>query len=108
MWRRFERWNRQTSDCFPKEGTAIYKILAYAGSELTQDQTTGSFALVQPRGPDYSTIAQVGASMVGFHRLAIMDPTPAGNQPFILMVPHSSATARYTIMRHSLKNTDSH
>lgn len=58
-------------------------ILAYGGSELTQEQISNSFALVQPRGPDYSTIAQVGSkAWLGFHRLAIMDPTPAGNQPF--------------------------
>jgi len=58
-------------------------ILAYAGSEILEDDLRQSFALVQPRGPDYSAIAQVGANAwLGFHRLAIMDPTPAGNQPF--------------------------
>ncbi len=58
-------------------------ILAYAGSDLTEDQLIEHFSLVQPRGPDYSTVAQVGSdAWLGFHRLAIMDPTPAGNQPF--------------------------
>jgi asparagine synthase (glutamine-hydrolysing) len=58
-------------------------ILAYAGSELAEPQLSESFGRVQPRGPDYTSVAQVGQNAwLGFHRLAIMDPTPAGNQPF--------------------------
>jgi asparagine synthase (glutamine-hydrolysing) len=58
-------------------------ILAYAGTEVSEQEITQSFMLVQPRGPDYSALAQVGKNAwLGFHRLAIMDPTPAGNQPF--------------------------
>jgi asparagine synthase (glutamine-hydrolysing) len=58
-------------------------ILAYAGSEVSQADLSESFNLVQGRGPDYSTVAQVQENVwLGFHRLAIMDPTPAGNQPF--------------------------
>ena len=58
-------------------------IFAYAGSELSQEQLEASFAAVQPRGPDFSTMVPVTPNAsLGFHRLAIMDPTPAGNQPF--------------------------
>jgi asparagine synthase (glutamine-hydrolysing) len=42
------------------------------------------------RGPDHKVVAQVGGITVGNTRLAIQDPTRAGNQPFI------SADGRYT------------
>jgi asparagine synthase (glutamine-hydrolysing) len=35
------------------------------------------------RGPDHSVIARVGGITLGNTRLAIQDPTPAGNQPFV-------------------------
>lgn len=41
------------------------------------------------RGPDHTVIAQIGGITVGNTRLAIRDPTPAGNQPFV------SADGRY-------------
>ena len=50
-------------------------ILAYAGTKISEATLNTSFALVQARGPDYSSLAQVGANArLGFHRLAIMDP----------------------------------
>ena len=42
------------------------------------------------RGPDHSVIVRAGGITLGNTRLAIQDPTPAGNQPFI------SADGRYT------------
>jgi asparagine synthase (glutamine-hydrolysing) len=42
------------------------------------------------RGPDHQVITRVGAITLGNTRLAIQDPTPAGNQPFV------SADGRYT------------
>jgi asparagine synthase (glutamine-hydrolysing) len=42
------------------------------------------------RGPDHSVITQVGGITLGNTRLAIQDPTPAGNQPFV------STDGRYT------------
>jgi asparagine synthase (glutamine-hydrolysing) len=42
------------------------------------------------RGPDHQMITRVGAITLGNTRLAIQDPTPAGNQPFV------SADGRYT------------
>lgn len=38
---------------------------------------------MRQRGPECSTFTVIGDSaMIGFHRLAIMDPSPGGNQPF--------------------------
>jgi len=42
------------------------------------------------RGPDNTAIAQAGGIILGNTRLAIQDPTAAGNQPFV------SADGRYT------------
>ena len=42
------------------------------------------------RGPDHAVIVRVGEFTLGNTRLAIQDPTPAGNQPF------ASADGRYT------------
>ena len=42
------------------------------------------------RGPDHSVTTRVGGITLGNTRLAIQDPTPAGNQPFV------SADGRYT------------
>jgi asparagine synthase (glutamine-hydrolysing) len=35
------------------------------------------------RGPDHSVVTTVGAFTIGNRRLAIQDPSPAGNQPFV-------------------------
>ena len=37
----------------------------------------------QHRGPDHSVLARVGCFTLGNTRLAIQDPGPAGNQPFV-------------------------
>ena len=42
------------------------------------------------RGPDHEVITRVGGITLGNTRLAIQEPTPAGNQPFV------SADGRYT------------
>ncbi len=39
--------------------------------------------LQEHRGPDHSVVARVGAFTIGNTRLAIQDPSPAGNQPFV-------------------------
>jgi asparagine synthase (glutamine-hydrolysing) len=41
------------------------------------------------RGPDHQTVTRVGVFTLGNTRLAIQDPSPAGNQPFV------SADGRY-------------
>lgn len=45
-----------------------------------------SYNTVQPRGPDRSQYLEINTPVqfkIGFHRLAIMDPTVNGSQPFI-------------------------
>src|ERR1700728_4271002 len=39
--------------------------------------------LQQHRGPDHSVLARVGSFTLGNTRLAIQDPGPTGNQPFV-------------------------
>ena len=41
------------------------------------------FMSMQHRGPDHSTFQVLPHLIVGFHRLAIVDPTMRSNQPFI-------------------------
>ena len=41
------------------------------------------FMSMQHRGPDHSTFQVLPQLIVGFHRLAIVDPTMRSNQPFI-------------------------
>ena len=42
------------------------------------------FMQLKPRGPDMSSFQTIKNLTVGFHRLAIMDPTFHANQPYIL------------------------
>ena len=50
-----------------------------------------SFMQIKKRGPEYSSFDLINPnSMLGFHRLAIMDPTADGNQPFKLVRPDKS------------------
>jgi asparagine synthase (glutamine-hydrolysing) len=42
------------------------------------------FMQIKPRGPDMSSFQTIKNLTVGFHRLAIMDPTFHANQPYIL------------------------
>ena len=60
-------------------------IFSYLGHEFSPHQLYDAFQRIQPRGPDFTALEQVGEGRwLGFHRLAIMDPSPAGNQPFEL------------------------
>ena len=60
-------------------------IFGYFGTQSQPQTLLEAFQNIQPRGPDFTTLEQVGEGQwLGFHRLAIMDPTPAGNQPFYL------------------------
>lgn len=40
------------------------------------------FMSIKRRGPDRSTFIDNEAYLLGFHRLAIMDPSTQGDQPF--------------------------
>jgi asparagine synthase (glutamine-hydrolysing) len=43
------------------------------------------FDSIKSRGPDKSTITHIENIVYGFHRLAIHDLTPLGDQPFIFV-----------------------
>lgn len=54
--------------------------------DITKKQIKSWYKLyesIKPRGPDKSTITHIGKVVYGFHRLAIHDLTPLGDQPFI-------------------------
>lgn len=53
-----------------------------------------SFMNIKPRGPDLSSFQTIKNVTVGFHRLAIMDPTFHANQPYII---EDSSTGRTII-----------
>lgn len=52
--------------------------------KLTTEQIKSSFETLRPRGPDCSKEYWTEQYMLGFQRLAIVDPTPEGDQPMIL------------------------
>lgn len=48
------------------------------------DRLFKSFMKTKNRGPDFTNFQLIGESLIlGFHRLAIMDTSPIGNQPFV-------------------------
>lgn len=50
-----------------------------------------AFMLIKKRGPEYSSFDLINPNaIIGFHRLAIMDPSAEGNQPFKLVRPDKS------------------
>ena len=59
-------------------------IFAYKGNSLSKEELLKSFKKIQYRGPDQSEFTQLDDYFFfGFHRLAIMDLTSAGMQPFV-------------------------
>lgn len=47
-----------------------------------------SFNKIKSRGPEYTNFQVINQNLImGFHRLAIMDNSPSGNQPFFLAKP---------------------
>jgi asparagine synthase (glutamine-hydrolysing) len=87
-------------------------LLAYSGNvhELPDFETT--FKQLRHRGPDDTEIiktAQNEASLC-FHRLAIMDPSQKGHQPFIDQEDHhilmcNGEIYNFEILKHDYKNT---
>ncbi len=55
------------------------------GSQGTQDiaRLYEDFMSMKHRGPDHSTFQVLPQLVIGFHRLAIVDPTMRSNQPFV-------------------------
>ena len=59
-------------------------IMGYCGSESVYECFDRGFSRTVSRGPDDSRIIDTGNGFLGFHRLAIMDLTSSGMQPFAL------------------------
>ena len=59
-------------------------IMGYCGSEAVYECFDRGFSRTVSRGPDDSRIIDTGNGFLGFHRLAIMDLTSSGMQPFAL------------------------
>ena len=57
-------------------------IMGYCGSSAALDKFKTGFERTVSRGPDASRIIDTGKGLLGFHRLSIMDLSPAGMQPF--------------------------
>ena len=65
-------------------------IFAFKGKSLSKEELSKSFQKIQYRGPDQSDFVQLDdLFMMGFHRLAIMDLTEAGMQPFMFNNTHA-------------------
>jgi len=58
---------------------------------------------IQPRGPDKSQLIEFDGIRIGFHRLAIMDLSANGDQPFVFDVPDENRTI-YWICNGELYN----
>jgi asparagine synthase (glutamine-hydrolysing) len=55
-----------------------------SGKPLDYTKLFGDFMSMKARGPDMSSFTTMKNISVGFHRLAIMDPTFHANQPYII------------------------
>lgn len=75
-------------------------FLVDTGAGLDLDRFKALFARIQHRGPDQSVITDLpkGARM-GFHRLAIMDTSTAGQQPF-----HDAAANTFAVCNGEIYN----
>ena len=59
-------------------------IMGYCSRSAAFDVFMKGFEKTISRGPDDTRVVQTGDGLLGFHRLAIMGPTPSGMQPFKL------------------------
>lgn len=63
----------------------VEKKKRYANEELY-----AHFMNMTNRGPDHSSFQEFGDNTyLGFHRLAIMDPSPLSNQPYVMEMPNN-------------------
>src|SRR5690606_7038639 len=65
-------------------GQKMCGLIAYSGNGTELKNFEATFKTMTHRGPDDSEILYIndGAATFGFHRLAIMDPSQKGHQPF--------------------------
>ena len=59
-------------------------IMGYCSRSAAFDVFMKGFEKTISRGPDDTRVVETGDGLMGFHRLAIMGPTPSGMQPFKL------------------------
>lgn len=62
----------------------IWAYINLSKQEIDYIKLYSDFMNIKPRGPDLSSFQTIKNVTVGFHRLAIMDPTFHANQPYIL------------------------
>lgn len=60
----------------------IWGVLSSKSIELDQNKLFNAFNQIKPRGPDKSILIQNSNYIIGFHRLAIIDTSIQGDQPF--------------------------
>jgi asparagine synthase (glutamine-hydrolysing) len=63
----------------------IFAVIGTQGKQDSQDiaRLYEDFMSMKHRGPDHSTFQVLPQLIIGFHRLAIVDPTMRSNQPFL-------------------------
>jgi asparagine synthase (glutamine-hydrolysing) len=69
----------------------IWGYIAYTKPMVKQLFEASQY--VKPRGPDTSTFKQINNIFIAFHRLAIMDPSNNGDQPFMTSTPNRNIYA---------------
>lgn len=69
----------------------IWGILSSSDIKYDQDLLFNRFNKLKPRGPDRSVYVVNSNYIVGFHRLAIMDTSSQGDQPFSLSYYYSNS-----------------
>jgi asparagine synthase (glutamine-hydrolysing) len=76
-------------------------LLAFSGDALSLKDFEKKFKDLTHRGPDDTEILKVGQgeATIGFHRLAIMDPTQKGHQPF-----HDESTGSVIVCNGEIYN----
>ena len=65
-----------------ERSAAMCSIMGYEGKDTCFEKFMEGFERSVPRGPDMSRVIETDGGILGFHRLAIMDPGEAGMQPF--------------------------
>jgi asparagine synthase (glutamine-hydrolysing) len=87
-------------------------LLSYAGDTKTLPDFESVFRQLVHRGPDDHDILQVnnGEATMCFHRLAIMDPTQKGHQPFVdenngHVIMCNGEVYNYETLKHDYQST---
>ena len=85
-------------------GFTMCSIMCFTDKALKPDEFREAFDRTIPRGPDKSAITETASGYLCYHRLAIMDMSDRGMQPFVkggnmaicngdLRIPHPDGAA---------------